>query len=590
MYKIEIVNKKTKEVITYNNVDDKNNGEKLYYKFEIDATTLTDGEYTINVYNDDNVMVCSDTLNVGEFNTNKLQYERGNNIYISTNLDVTTEDKYVTLTSIELTVKPTDGVDAMTSVTINAKPIFDDAYNSGYENGTTDGYDEGVREQKSKLTSIDITKNGTYTTEDGYSNVNVNVIPETYSYKVNTVDEDGLRQLGWDDASIGYFKDNSLHYVTENDAYVVTDENLALKNEITKISDIENFRLNSKLEFLPYIDITEKILERTFYNCDSLISIPQLDTSNVVSMNYMFNNCLSLTTIPPIDTKKVRSMAGMFSGCKLLTSIPQLNTSNATIMNELFKGCSRLSSIPLLDTKNVTNMYGMFYSCFSLTSIPPLDTRNVTNMNSMFYGCSALKYIPQLDSSNMTTMNQMFDGCKLLTSIPQFNTKNITYMDRVFKDCEKITTIPQIDTSKVTNMNQMFQNCYSLKTIPPIDTGKVTNMNNMFDGCSHLESLPLLDFTNVTSFTNFFNGDKKYLTDLGGFKNFKLEWNSNYGLVKAPNLTYQSVMNVINNLYDFRSNGDTSTTRTLKFHPNSMALLSDSDKAIATAKGWVLTS
>jgi hypothetical protein len=71
---------------------------------------------------------------------------------------------------------------------------------------------------------------------------------------------------------------------------------------------------------------------------------------------------------------------------------------------------------------------------------------------------------------------------------------------------------------------------------------------------------------------------------LGGFKNLKINWNS-YALDYAPNLTYQSLLNVINNLYDFSANGE-STTRNIKFSTNARNLLTADDIATATAKGW----
>lgn len=589
MYKIEIVNKKTKEIFTFSNVEDKNNGEKLYYKFEIDATTLVDGEYTINVYNDDDVMVCSDTLNVGEFNTNKLQYERGNNIYISTNLDVTTEDKYVTLTSIELTVKPTSGINAMTSVTINAQPIYNtaynngyengtndgyndgytkgttDGYNNGYENGTNDGYNEGVREQKSKLTSIDITRNGTYTTEDGYNNVSVNVQSDSYSYKVNTVDEDGLRQLGWDAESINYFKDNTLHYATQNDEYVVSEENLALKDIIISSQSVQNNKDNQNLKFLPKFTYYDSSGYVNFENCKYIKAIP-LKLFNFKIKNLSFNGCYSLQSIPPIDTSSLTNMTYLFNNCHSLISIPPLNTSNVTKMQGTFSYCYSLLSIPLIDTSKVDTMYGLFQFCYSLQSIPQLNTSNVTNMKYMF-GHSGVSTIPQLDTSNVITMENMFNTCG------------------------KLITIPPLNTSNVTNMNSMFYDCQNLQIIPQLDTSKVTNVNYLFYSCNSLTSLPLLDFGSVTTINTFFGyADMNNLTDLGGFKDLKIDWKDSYGLSKLPNLTYQSVLNVINNLYDFRGNGDTTTTKTIKFNTNSLALLSDDDKAIATAKGWVLTS
>ena len=222
------------------------------------------------------------------------------------------------------------------------------------------------------------------------------------------------------------------------------------------------------------------------------------------------------------------------------------------------------SVVKYLDTSNVTDMYYMFSNCKNLITIPQLDTSNVTNMNSMFYYCDNLLTIPQLDTSNVTNMSSMFYYCS------------------------KLVTIPQLNTSKVTNMGYMFNSCSNLITIPQLDTSKVTNMGGMFSSCTKLKSIPLLDCSKVEVTGSMFNpsyyGDQIYLTDLGGFKNLKVDLD----IRKAPNLTVQSLMNVINNLYDFRANGST-TTRTLKLGTTNLNKLTDEQKAVATNKGWSLT-
>ena len=110
----------------------------------------------------------------------------------------------------------------------------------------------------------------------------------------------------------------------------------------------------------------------------------------------------------------------------------------------------------------------------------------------------------------------------------------------------------------------------------------------MFRGCSSLVSIPLLDCGKVTSTYNILNpsyyGDQVHLTYMGGFKNIKVD----FDIRKAPNLTVQSLMNVINNLYDFVGNGE-STTRTLKLGTTNLNKLTDEQKAVATNKGWSLT-
>ena len=217
-----------------------------------------------------------------------------------------------------------------------------------------------------------------------------------------------------------------------------------------------------------------------------------------------------------------------------------------------------------------------------------LDISNATSTRSMFYYCENLTTIPQLDTSNVTDMNYMFYHCSNLLTIPQLNTSNVTNMYSMFYNCDKLVTIPQLDTSKVTNMNSMFSDCGDLITIPQLDTSNVTDMYGLFRGCSRLVSIPLLDCSKVTSIGSILNpsyyGDHIYLTYMGGFKNLKADLD----LQKAPNLTVQSLMNVINNLYDFRANG-ASTTRTLKIGTTNLNKLTDEQKAVATNKGWSLT-
>lgn len=239
---------------------------------------------------------------------------------------------------------------------------------------------------------------------------------------------------------------------------------------------------------------------------------------------------------------------------------------------------------------NTASAYNAFQNDTKMVYCPNIDTSNVLNMQNMFYGCKQLTTIPLLNTSNVTNMKYMFGMCETLTTIPLFNTINVTTMSQMFYNCKSLTTIPQLETSNVLNMEYLFYGC-DIVHFPHLDTSNVTTFYRiMYSGNSNLVSIPLLDFGNITNINNF-NGssNKTYVTDLGGFKNLKIDWNDNYGLNKFPNLTYESVMNVINNLYDFRANGDTTTTRTIQFNANSKALLSESDIAIATAKGWIIS-
>ena len=160
-------------------------------------------------------------------------------------------------------------------------------------------------------------------------------------------------------------------------------------------------------------------------------------------------------------------------------------------------------------------------------------------------------------------------------------------MSDMLYECGNLTTIPQFDTSNVENFYNCFDYCNALITIPELNTSKAKNVSYMFGSCTSLRSIPLLDFGNVTSASNMFGWSNiKTLTDLGGFKNLKIDFKN--GLNQLPNLTVQSLMNVINNLYDFRANGET-TTKTLQLGTTNLNKLTDEQKAVATNKGWSLT-
>ena len=106
-----------------------------------------------------------------------------------------------------------------------------------------------------------------------------------------------------------------------------------------------------------------------FKDCDTIISLPTLDTSNITVMQNMFKNCTNLTTIPQLDTSKVTDMNTMFNNCINLKTIPELDTSNATDMRWMFVNCKSLETVEGLNLVNVTKAGDMFFNCPKLTNI-----------------------------------------------------------------------------------------------------------------------------------------------------------------------------------------------------------------------------
>ena len=270
-----------------------------------------------------------------------------------------------------------------------------------------------------------------------------------------------------------------------------------------------------------------------------------------------------------------------------------VNINDYYYTNDNYSGDIRayIKEIPTLNTENLTTMHQFFANCQNLTNIPNINTSNVTNMSTMFNGCKKIKTIPQLATSKVTDMSGMFSECPALIEIPELDTSNVTTMSNMFNRCKNLKTIPTMNTNKVTTMSLMFS--YSgITTIPELDTSKVTNVYNMFYSCSGLITIPKLNFENVNNVSGFLFGAES-VVNIGGFENLgkayltnKSANYSNYGLVltNCSKLTHDSLMNVINNLYDIKTKG--CQAQRLKLGPTNLAKLTDEEKQIAIDKGW----
>ena len=147
------------------------------------------------------------------------------------------------------------------------------------------------------------------------------------------------------------------------------------------------------------------------------------------------------------------------------------------------------------------------------------------------------------------------------------------------------------ETDKITNTEGMFGSCKLIKTIPNINTSNVTNMSEMFYGCFELETLQKLNCSNVERINGVVNNCNK-LQNIGGFENlgqaYKTTMSANYyyyTLTLSNNeLTHDSLMNVINNLYDIKSKG--CNPQSLVLGSTNISKLSAEEVAIGTERGW----
>ena len=222
-------------------------------------------------------------------------------------------------------------------------------------------------------------------------------------------------------------------------------------------------------------------------------------------------------------------------------------------------------------TKGTSSSGGWLKTIIKLRS--PLTVEG-TSAEYMFYGCP-LNELPQLDTSNVKDTTSMFDGCKNLTTIPQIDTSKVTTMTYMFGYCSNLTTIPQIDTSMVANMAYMFNGCNSLTTIPQLNGEKITILSGAFSDCRLLEN-----------FNGIINLGKDYLTSQSAnYDYYKLV------LTSSTKLTEQSIINILNNLYDIATKG-CNAQQVVLGSTNLAKLTSEEGQTAltnATAKGWTIS-
>lgn len=146
--------------------------------------------------------------------------------------------------------------------------------------------------------------------------------------------------------------------------------------------------------------------------------------------------------------------------------------------------------------------------------------------------------------------------------------------------------------STQTSCQAKFQYDRKLVYMPAVDTSNVTSFQNMFGDCSSLTTVPQLDMSNATNIQGMFSYDS-LLEDMGGFKNLGQSYSTgrqeNYtyytlNLATARQLTHESLMNIINNLYDIASLG--CNKQKLGIGETNLAKLTAEEIAIATNKGW----
>lgn len=276
---------------------------------------------------------------------------------------------------------------------------------------------------------------------------------------------------------------------------------------------------------------------------------------------------------------------------RVIKGIPVVNHNKIWVGNDLMRNVDKFLFI---DPNHTTTLWYGYYGVetytikdIKLIDEPELRYFDFNNEDSSLnspYRCRInapidFKFRCQFGKKKPALL--MFDGMDLIKSI---NIDATSY------------TNEYMGISLVDNVNLEYLNIDS-NGIPVKLCADTSGRSLKVRNCTNLKNLPLIDCDRITSYD--FNGTNS-LTDIGGFLNWKVNARNSF-LSSSYNLTVESLMNVINNIYDW-SNGPADgkytwedgstysygTTHTLGLGSTNLAKLTPEQIAVATNKGWTL--
>lgn len=259
------------------------------------------------------------------------------------------------------------------------------------------------------------------------------------------------------------------------------------------------------------------------------------------------------------------------------------------------------------------------YKTIDVNIVPKIDIAK----EGITFAYSTIKELPKwADFSNATSLRYMFALNNVMTEAPYMDTNKVTNWENCFWSMYQLKTAPNYDTENATKVRGMFSTCHNLETPPTYlnllkcedmqemfydvrlkdysflanwDINPKANMGSMITAYDYVEYIPAIPNEGATDF--YQSGiiqswaDFSKLTYFGGYIGRKYNLTSTSVLPKCPNLTYESCISILNNLYDFVANGETpqSNQGQLKVHPNFLTTVGD-DITIGTNKGWIITA
>lgn len=230
--------------------------------------------------------------------------------------------------------------------------------------------------------------------------------------------------------------------------------------------------------------------------------------------------------------------------------------------------------ITLYEASLVTTLGNKFYQNTTITKFDEL--RYFTGLTTMyvnaqsnlpagaFYKCSNLTRVT-MPEAPISNLRGAFRECIGIGSI---NISPLTVMPLL----QSTFTSSRISTITLKGGVYPSDNWYQ--------TFRATSSSSPYASLTTIAIDGTADLSNI-SFTDTFNNQANLTTLTGNWNNIKQD----IKFAQSSKLTHDSLMVIINGLYDFVGAGS-STRRTLTLHATAKARLTTDDIAIANGKGW----
>ena len=420
------------------------------------------------------------------------------------------------------------------NVEVDVNIDVDSYYNNGYNQGKTDG----VNEQKSKLESINITENGTYSKEDGYNEIVVDVPDLNGDYN------EGYQQGHTEGYNEGYTKGEGIGYnqgqadiaskarvlnVTENGVYRSKFSDPILPTVTGVYADDTKFysyaELNGAVYDTKILATKDSRIELWWKNDGSYIRLGGIIGSqqknifkfveySATEYRIEYGNPFSGSLFEYNFTYDMASkwnhiifskQDGLNVNGELICEIQGEEWIENAASSNFWINATYLGEI----NNNANGAFGMIKINDTII-IPTADGFKNVNTGELLevvqngsytytenlpiYGEGELyktinvNVIPKV---NVKKEGLRF-GYSTFTEVPEWvDFEGITDMSYMFNDCGNLQVISEINTSNVSNMSYMFNGCNVLQRLDlsGFDTSKVTSMSYMFNRCDKLKSL-----------------------------------------------------------------------------------------------------